>query len=38
VGTEITLRVFTGQQPNQPVPGSSCNPFDPNTFASCLPG
>jgi serine/threonine protein kinase len=29
-GTEVTLRVFTGEGGgNQPGPGDSCNPFDP---------
>jgi cell division septation protein DedD len=34
-GTEVTLRVFTGK--GTPDPGNSCNPFDPNSFASCVP-
>jgi hypothetical protein len=34
----VTLRVFTGSDDRQtPSPGASCNPFDPNNFASCLP-
>src|SRR4051812_43673049 len=40
-GTEVTLRVFTGKgnggNGNQPGPGNSCNPFDPDSLASCLP-
>jgi serine/threonine-protein kinase len=36
-GTEVTLRVFTGDDAKTPSPGDSCNPFDPNNFASCAP-
>ena len=36
-GTEVTLRVFTGKNGQRPDPGNSCNPFDPDNFASCLP-
>jgi serine/threonine-protein kinase len=36
-GTEVTLRVFTGDKGDKPDPGASCNPFDPGSFASCLP-
>jgi eukaryotic-like serine/threonine-protein kinase len=36
-GTEVTLRVFTGDDTKTPKPGGSCNPFDPNNFASCPP-
>jgi hypothetical protein len=36
-GTEVTLRVFTGQNGNKPDPENSCNPFDPENFPTCLP-
>jgi serine/threonine-protein kinase len=36
-GTEVTLRVFTGKDAKTPDPANSCNPFDPESFASCLP-
>jgi eukaryotic-like serine/threonine-protein kinase len=36
-GTEVTLRVFTGDNGKKPDPENSCNPFDPNNFPSCLP-
>ncbi len=35
--TEVTLRVFTGNDATTPNPGGSCNPFDPSNSASCLP-
>jgi hypothetical protein len=38
-GTEVTLRTFTGKNNggNDPGPGNSCNPLDPDSLASCLP-
>jgi hypothetical protein len=38
-GTEVTLRVFTGEGGgrNTPIPGESCNPFDPTNPQTCGP-
>jgi hypothetical protein len=36
-GTEVTLRVFTGDGRTTPNPEDSCNPFNPNNFANCAP-
>jgi hypothetical protein len=36
-GTEVTLRVFTGGQAQDPDPANSCDPFDPDSLASCAP-
>jgi len=35
-GTEVTLRVFTGDNGGStPGPGDSCNPFDPTNPTAC---
>jgi eukaryotic-like serine/threonine-protein kinase len=38
-GTEVTLRVFTGEDGGKktPDPGASCNPFDPTNPQTCGP-
>ncbi|GAA1801962.1 serine/threonine protein kinase [Planosporangium flavigriseum] len=35
--TEVTLRVFTGDDAKTANPGGSCNPADPRNLASCRP-
>jgi serine/threonine-protein kinase len=34
-GTEVTLRVFTGNNATTPDPQTSCNPFDPDNPTDC---